>query len=87
MLDMLWVTVEAEAMEDMEAVEAREEHESERFSFPPPPFPLFFPPPVVLPFSSPSMSRSFSSDTGFFSTTDLYRMSGWFQICTKSKLN
>lgn len=80
--DMLWVMVEAEAMEDMEAVEAREEHESERFIFPPapPPFP-FLPPPVVLPFSSPSMSRSFSSDMGFFRMIDLCRMSGWFQIC------
>ena len=66
-----------DAMDDMDAVDASDDDESDFFSF-------FLLPPTSLD----SMSRSISSVTGFFRTTDLWRISGWFQIWNKKiKIN
>ena len=65
-----------DAMDDMDAVDASDDDESDFFSF-------FLLPPTSLD----SMSRSISSVTGFFRTTDLWRISGWFQIWNKNNKN
>lgn len=68
-VDAAVATDAEDAMDDTEAVDASDEDESDFFNF--------FLDPVT---SLASMSKSFSSVTGFFNMTDLWRMSGWFQI-------